>query len=387
MDVLLALPGEALIGAIGLLDSLPGYIRAMLAAALLVASLRLFEVRIPRNQVLYGQSFRKTALVVLVVIPLLVWLFPSSRMVVFVEELPTAAQDDHWAWQALAGIWLIGALAALARLLQACRSASTAARDMIRVEDEKLLARLAHWQRRLGMREPVSLVLFVGDIPRQLMRRGTIGIPAGAVHWPGTTRDIVLIQSLCHLKQGHGRWHRMALMVACLYWPVTWIQTLHSRLLVDFQRSADQLTESCYRDPMGYDRALRQLQQRLTPPAAGARSEVELSGSRWQAVAESMRHWRESVRCLLAPEPEPVWNPDVLVVEREEERLLIWTDPYDKVVLFVGQAMFLAFLLTGVTLKEKPPEFEDAYYLPFELLWKENFHRNQEFLERTQRME
>ena len=46
--------------------------------------------------------------------------------------------------------------------------------------------------------------------------------------------------------------------------------------------------------------------------------------------------------------------------------------------------VFLAFLLTGVTLKEKPPELEYKYYMPFELLWKEYFHRNQELIDKME---
>ena len=53
-------------------------------------------------------------------------------------------------------------------------------------------------------------------------------------------------------------------------------------------------------------------------------------------------------------------------------------------VLFVGQAMFLAFLLTGTTLKERPPEVDYEYSFPFELFWKEHFHRNLELQEKVQ---
>ena len=73
-----------------------------------------------------------------------------------------------------------------------------------------------------------------------------------------------------------------------------------------------------------------------------------------------------------------------LLRERSEDNQLSWTDPYDRVVLFVGQAVFLAFLLTGTTLKERPPEVDYEYSFPFELLWKEHFHRNQEMLDQFQ---
>ena len=55
-----------------------------------------------------------------------------------------------------------------------------------------------------------------------------------------------------------------------------------------------------------------------------------------------------------------------------------WGEPYERVVLFVGQAVFLALFITGMTLKPMPPEIERTYMLPFEFAWMENFHRNLE---------
>ncbi|MEJ2086892.1 MAG: hypothetical protein P8Y69_00080 [Gammaproteobacteria bacterium] len=385
MDALLDIPGQALIGAIGLLDSLPGYIRAMLSAALLAGFLRLFETRIPRREVLYGQSFRKTVLVVLIFIPVMVWLFPSSRMVVFVEELPDPGPSDHWLWHTLLLAWLTGFLAAGTQLARVHWRARQEVSAMTPVDDEKLLSRLVHWQRRLGVRKAFELVAFTGDAPRQLIHRRVIGIPSAATHWPGSALDVVIIQSLSANKQHHGIWHLLAQLVSCLYWPVTWVPALHARLLADFQRAGDELTESCYQDHLGYDRALRQLQQRLSARDDRRIDADERIPAAWRMPITSVRRWSKSLLHRLTPEPEPDWNLDTLVAERDAEKTLVWTDPYDKVVLFVGQAMFLAFLLTGVTLKEKPADFEDTYAMPFALLWKEHFHRNQELMDRTQR--
>ena len=53
---------------------------------------------------------------------------------------------------------------------------------------------------------------------------------------------------------------------------------------------------------------------------------------------------------------------------------------------FVGQAVILALLISGPTLKPIPPDLESDYFLPFQFVWMENFHRNQERLEHNLRL-
>jgi hypothetical protein len=265
------------------------------------------------------------------------------------------------------------------------------------MEDEKLNARLAHWQRRLGMHrfgaQPSALtpilVRYPGDRPRLFIHHSRIGLPSAATHWPGSTRDILIIQNLCHLKRHHGRWHVIAQAVVCVYWPVTWVQSVHRHLLQDFRRAADELTESCYQDKLGYGRALRQIEQRLTPPARKVNTPINdpESPSKKSLAMVFQSWWRNYLRSLsqiFPPRAEPEWELESLLAERSSEDKLLWTDPYDKVVLFIGQAAFLAFLLTGVTLKERPPDIEYKYSMPFELLWKEYFHRNQELQDKVE---
>ena len=376
---ILAIPGELLIGAIAALDSLPDFIRAMLTALVLAGLLRYFEVRIPPNEVQYGQSFRKSAFISLILIPLFVYVFPASRMVVFVEDLTLPAPTDHWLWQTLLFAWLAGFLLTLGQFARAQLKTRKEVAGLPRIEDEKLLARLAHWQRRLGMSREISLVQFSGDQPRRFMTKSRTGIPTAAMHWPGSVQDVVLIQALCHLQKRHARWHLIAQFVSSLYWPITWVQTLHAHLLEDFERSTDALADSCYRDHLGYARALSQLEQRTKPPGQAA-SEDEIR-ERPRAPARYVAR----IRHLFTPAAEPHWNLEASLADRREAVKPLWRDPYDKVVLFVGQAIFLAFLSTGVTLEEKPPEIDRNYDLPFAVLWKEHFHRNLELQDRTVR--
>lgn len=384
METLLHYPQDLLLGTIGLLDSLPDSIRAVLAATILALLLGVFERRIPTHETQYGQSYRKAALVVLLLIPLFVWLFPASRMIVFVEELTPGAGSRHWFWTALLGIWSVGFAVAVLALARAYRRERREKAQLIIVEDEKVLARLNHWQRRLGMNTPFTVLAIPGDRPRFLFPATSVAIPKAALHWPGALQDILLITALAHVKQRHRRWHLFGQLVCCAYWPLPWIQSLHNNLLRDFQQSADELAGSCYQDRIGYNTALRQLEARMKPSKRGPTHDT---GQQQGLIARSQRaldHYATQMRRLISPVIEPRWQLEALVAVRSSEVKLLWRDPYDKVVLFVGQAVFLAFLLTGVTLRERPPEIDYEYSMPFELLWKEHFHRSLELQEKTQ---
>lgn len=384
METLLHYPQDLLLGTIGLLDSLPDSIRAILAAAVLAALLGVFERRIPIHETQYGQSYRKAALVVLILIPLLVWLFPASRMIIFVEELTPGTDTRHWFWNALLGIWSAGFAVALLALARAHRRGRQEMAQLAIIEDQKLLTRLSHWQRRLGMSTPFTVVAIPGDRPRFLFPDTCIAIPTAALHWPGALQDILLITALAHVKRRHRRWHLVGQVVCCAYWPLPWAQSLHNNLLRDFQQSADELAGSCYQDRIGYNTALRQLETRMKPPADIAKDDAGQNQGLRTRSQRALAHYARQLQRLLSPVIEPQWQLEALVAVRSSEVKLLWRDPYDKVVLFVGQAVFLAFLLTGVTLKERPPEIDYEYSMPFELLWKEHFHRSLELQEKTQ---
>jgi hypothetical protein len=384
MDALLSLPQNSLLAVIGLLDAVPDGARAALAALLLVWFLRLFEIRIPRHEVQYGQSFRKSALTALVIIPGFVWLVPASRMTVFVEELETSGMTSNPIWLLLLILWLSGVLTAGFAFLRAQWRAGQEMASLPVVEDGKLTARLTHWRLRLGMETALVLVEVPGTDPRFLSSGSRVAIPAAARHWPGNLQDVLLIVALAHLKRRHRRWHLIGQLISCLYWPVPWMQRLADHLVQDFQQSADELAESCYRDRMGYDRALRQLEQRLRSPAGdrAVSSAKATPLSLLERIRARLGDYLRSLQRLLDPATEPPWRLDDLLMQRSSEQKLAWTDPYDKVVLFVGQAVFFSFLLTGATLKERPPEVDYEYSMPFELFWKEHFHRNLELQEK-----
>lgn len=368
-----------LTGAMGWLDVLPDGLRALLAALVLAGVLSRFEKRIPIGEIQYGQSFRKAALVALLVIPLFVWLVPASRMVVFVEALPRAPASLSWIAIGTCLVWLSGVAVSSVVTLLGWRRQRQAVRSLPVVADDRLTSRLAHWRARLGMHAPAELHTSPDDRPRFLDSSARLLFPAAALRWPTNQQDVLIINGLCSLKRHHHRWHRFARFVSCVYWPVTWVQRLHGNLLRDFELTAGALADSCYQDRLGYGRSLRQLEQRLAP-ATRLRAGNERRDDR---PVSALRRYRSALADLLRPD-DPPWQVEALVAARTDGSEPRWKDPYDRVVLFVGQAIFLAVLTTGVTLRERPPETEDRYLMPFGLLWKEHFHRNLELRDKVQ---
>ena len=151
------------VAGIAFLDALPESMRALLTALLLVLLLTRFDRRIPGNEHPLRLLFRKTALVTLLVVPLLVWLFPSTRMAVLVEVLPAQREDIWLGWQVLVGIWLAGAAVSLGMLGWRLVQSARAVRDLeVLPADDALVARTAHWSQRLALQRVPELRLIGG---------------------------------------------------------------------------------------------------------------------------------------------------------------------------------------------------------------------------------
>ncbi len=148
---------ELLIYSVGLLDALPGYIRAMLTALLLVLLLAKVEREIKAKETRFAELFRKSAFFALATIPSIVLLFPSTRLVVYTDVLPSIGSQAHALWLGLAGLWCLGFAIALMRLLQSHVAARAQQGSMtVLPKEAKLTARLAHWRRNLGTAREVE---------------------------------------------------------------------------------------------------------------------------------------------------------------------------------------------------------------------------------------
>ncbi len=375
---------EALIALVAFLDSMPAYIRALLAGLIAVVILRFFELRVNEDEIQFCQSYRKTCLAALMVVPLVVAFLPGSRMAFFVEVVPDSASWLEYLWPVLGGIWLIGAAVATLMLLKAYWRRLALIRHATQLSgDEKVFTRLTHWQNRLGMRRAPLLVQINSGLPFSLPGSRRLGFPGSAMVGPDNVADILLIHELCHHKRHSYGWLLAGNLVACCYWPITWVPELTRRLLAGFQISTDSLAESCYGDPIGYDRGLRALEARSVIPgrkraAASAAPDPE---KLWQRYQQHLIRYTDAVRSLQSPQTSIDLQFEALFSSRENRHQHINDEPYDKVFWFVGQAVILALLISGPTLKPMPPDVESDYFLPFQFVWMENFHRNQERLE------
>jgi len=369
VDAVLAAPHDALIWYVGLLDRVPDFARAMLTGALLVALLAWSRRKVPVHDVQFSISFWKVSLIVLVIAPLAVWLLPATRLSVFVEDLEPPAPSAGLVWLALLGIWGAGFLVGLAGLVHQLAGAVRAALAAPVAADDKLAERLRHWQRRLGAAPRTRLVLVADDRPSQVPGVARIQLPRAALHWPAAATDLLVIQALCRQKKHHGAWYLFAQVVACAYWPVTWVRRVAAGLLHDFEVAADNLAAACYQDEPGYHRALRQLEQRLTPPpvpGTGGRAAAGTgSGGRLAAVSAYLR----GVRATLTPQSTLRWDGSALSSAYARRRDAVWSEPGERLAWLVGQALLVALVVSSVTLRETPPEIERDFSITLNPSW------------------
>lgn len=380
---------DLMIYAVGLLDALPGYIRALLTAVLLVWLLARLEREIKGRETRFAELYQKSALFALVAIPTLVLLFPGIRMVVYADVLPSIKSPTDILWLGLLAIWSLGSLLSFSRLWQAHHRKRVEQSSFTPLEtDAKLYLRLQHWRRRLGNKTTIGLCYSHTQRPwHSQTANPLIGLPNAAEHWPAPIQDLLLLHELCHYQKSSPRWHLANQLISCVYWPLPWVRGLQAKLDTSLQLSADELAEACYRDPMGYARGLRQIEERLSPseqrkpkleaePAAGLIQRASRSAT---DVRLGLRRYVENLRALLQPEALPHWDITVLLSERQKREVSErHSDPYDRVLLLVGQAVFLAVVLTGTTLREMPPKVDPNQEFVRQYRLIENFHRSLE---------
>ncbi|MEM1230775.1 MAG: hypothetical protein AAGI15_09580 [Pseudomonadota bacterium] len=340
---------------IAALDLLPDAVRGLLAALWLVALLWCFErLVVPRQRwtaQLTGYRWRiahsKTALLVLLFAPLAVAAFPQSRIPVFVDVLPATASATS---PVRVLLWLVVAWLLIAILVFALRARERrAARRAVPVAtllpgDQRLVQRAEHWGRQLGLAtaSPVCLAAVarpcLGGPGRAAVP--VLVLPPGAAHWPAPVADVALIRLLCEHKLGHERWYWLALAVGALYWPFALVREgLARQLKESFNEEAWTLAAACFRDPLGFSRARRQLAERLQAPGRGS-----------------------SERSQAPPLPD------------HDGR-----DPYAQVFVTFAQVLLATYLLTGLTLREIPDD-SDFDYAEAVDDWYKIMHRAPEYL-------
>lgn len=337
---------------IAVLDGMPDTLRGLLSALLLLMLLIAFDVWVQRARDLespdmdddswrarwrrlrlsfVGHRWRiahtKTSLLALLLIPLGSVLLVEARLPLFVESLPNAQSYDHWWLHGPLLLWLLIALGLMVKVFWRWRAQHQNRQADAAPVPDAISKRTAHWQRRLGIEDNIAVTLQAVDAPlgeRWPSRR--IALPRAAAHWPAAATDVALIEQLCHLSLKHHAWRVLAAVVGCLYWPFGFVRrVLPQRLALDFHSAAVELAAACYRDPLGYRRATRALEERLESPGA--------------------------------------------------DREMITTDandPYGRVFLVFVQMILAVYVLTGATLREIPDD-SNFRYAEFVHDWYESF--------------
>lgn len=321
-------PFDAVVLLVGSLDSLPNTGRLFLSGALLAGLLGFFNGRIAPANIALGVSYRKTALLALLIIPVVIHLLVGVRLVLVVEELPPMGQAPGYVWWLVFALWLVGAGyhgVLNARRLKA-RSVIVAEAEIAGLEevDEKLLARFAHWRRRLNIASEVRLAL--GNVEGPLcagFADPLLVLPKAVPHWPVTVQDLLLTRELCRLKRNLRIWGVVGEIVAALYWPFPWVRAIAQGLERSLEQTGNRLAMSCFNDRLGYGRASKQLEQRLEA----------------EAERSAMPEWESADVALGAR-------------QRYRERSRRKDPQYDRVFWALIQATVVVFIVTGTTLRQ-----------------------------------
>ncbi|MCZ6709635.1 MAG: hypothetical protein O7B25_04660 [Gammaproteobacteria bacterium] len=347
---------DVLVMLVASLDSLPNMGRLFLSAGLLALLLGLINARIAPINAAMGVSYRKSALLALLIVPALAHVVFGVRLVLLVEALPVrgSAPDTLW-WSLLAG-WLVGVgYFGIRRVGAMGLRAMSSSIDGNEAVDDKLVGRLDHWRNRLTIARDVRLAAGDNQIP---LASGVfaprIVLPRAVAHWPLAAQDLLIARELCYLKRNTRMWFVIGEIVAVLYWPIPWVREIAVGLGNSLKVTCDRLAMSCFNDRLGYERASRQLEQRLqtrSDEKASIESEVE-----WEPEADSPSGPAQYRRTSQRKDPQ-----------------------YDRVFWLLLQAMAVVFILTGTTLRQL--EVLDHEELDLAERWYFSYERSSDYID------
>ncbi|MEM7097547.1 MAG: hypothetical protein AAF541_04745 [Pseudomonadota bacterium] len=340
------------------LDTLPSVGRVFLLAGLLATALygvtRFSSVR---KDIRTAILFRKGALASLILVPVGVYI-TSIRMPVYVDEVARFnAVFPEFAAYLVVTIWLIVALYLSYRLRAGVREMQQIQMDQ--EVPEKLVKRLAHWKKRLGLQGKVDLCVAGGEHPwhtslSYFARRYLVVLPAAARNWPMGIVDVCLLTQLAQIKNNDWEWVLFGRWVALVYWPLPWMHRLVGEFARDVVAPSQDLAGSAYRDPVGWQRDLKQASQRL-----------ETLKSPLDFEPESNR-----LRALYTPEPDASpdlmeeFDPEDFATRREISKARLRKkhhDPHEKAYWLIATACVVVGVASTLTIVKAPPEFEPKF--------------------------
>ncbi len=131
------------------------------------------------------------------------------------------------AGQLLAGVWLLGTLAALGSVAVGAWRLRRLVREARPVDDPEWLANLGRLRHRLGVGRAVRLLISPAALTPMTSgwRRPVVLLPAAALGWSAARREVVLAHELVHVRRRDAPRQLLCHAALSLYWfhPLSWL--------------------------------------------------------------------------------------------------------------------------------------------------------------------
>jgi len=183
-----------------------------------------------------------------------------------------ARSSQHWSWASalLLTIWLLGTIAAIARLLRSllrARRLACTGQELVDATWRHTAEKLAT---RLGLRRPARLIESpsVGTPMAGGICRPVIYLPPAARSWSAERRDVVLAHEIAHLAGHDPLRHVLTRVGVALYWfhPLAWIAARQAT--VAREQACDQAVLALGTRPSTYARVLLDFAEPMHPADA-----------------------------------------------------------------------------------------------------------------------
>ena len=160
------------------------------------------------------------------------------------RQSPSRSGRTPLSWSAvLIGVWMIGALLIVSRLVAGVIAVQWMSRRTERVSDAPWLAQARSLAAELGISSRIVFLRSNGAAMPMAwgLFRPVVLMPADADDWPAERLRIVLLHELAHVKRHDCLTHMLAQMSCALHWfnPLAWIAARHVR--TERERACDDL--------------------------------------------------------------------------------------------------------------------------------------------------
>jgi WD40 repeat protein/beta-lactamase regulating signal transducer with metallopeptidase domain len=174
---------------------------------------------------------------------------------------PSEPSRSSWSLAgALAGLWLLGALACLARALGRLALLYRCARRARPVSEQEWLDCLASLAQRHGLSGVALRESPTVDSPLTVgLLRPVILLPANRHDWSDEERALILSHEMAHVARRDFRAGLVAELMACLCWLHPLVRWLAARLRLEQEYAADAWVASTANDSRDYVRCLARL--------------------------------------------------------------------------------------------------------------------------------